>query len=99
MHPILASDVAPVCRPGCGACCIAPSISTPIPAPDGRPASPKPAGQRCAQLDGELRCRLFGQPTRPGVCHSLQPTLEMCGHSPTQAMQWLMRLEIATRPA
>ena len=34
------------CRTGCGACCIAPSISSPIPGmPDG-----KPAGVPCVQL-------------------------------------------------
>ncbi|MCH1995921.1 YkgJ family cysteine cluster protein, partial [Achromobacter xylosoxidans] len=34
------------CRPGCGACCIAPSITRPIPGmPDG-----KPAGVPCIQL-------------------------------------------------
>ncbi|NYZ53719.1 YkgJ family cysteine cluster protein, partial [Escherichia coli] len=28
------------CRPGCGACCTAPSISSPIPGmPDGKPAN------------------------------------------------------------
>jgi hypothetical protein len=27
------------CRPGCGACCIAPSITSPIPGmPDGKPS-------------------------------------------------------------
>jgi len=91
--------VAPACRPGCGACCIAPSISTPIPAPDGRSAAPKAAGQRCVQLDDDLRCRLFGQPARPGVCASLRPAVEMCGDSSAQAMQWLARLEAATQPA
>jgi uncharacterized protein len=83
------------CRPGCGACCIAPSISTPLP---GQPGG-KPAGMRCAQLDEELRCRLFGLPQRPAVCASLQPTAEMCGTSRVQAMHWLDRLEQATRPA
>ena len=34
------------CRPGCAACCIAPSISSPIP---GMPHG-KPAGVRCIQL-------------------------------------------------
>jgi Fe-S-cluster containining protein len=99
MHSILAPDTAPACRPGCGACCIAPSISTPIPAPDGRPAAPKPAGQRCMQLDDGLRCRLFGHPARPVVCASLRPAGEMCGQSPAQAMQWLARMESDTQPA
>ena len=30
--------LAAMCRPGCGACCIAPSITSPIPGmPDGKP--------------------------------------------------------------
>ncbi|HRZ01930.1 MAG TPA: YkgJ family cysteine cluster protein, partial [Burkholderiaceae bacterium] len=44
------------CRPGCGACCIAPSITRPLPGmPDG-----KPAGVPCAHLDADLRCALWG---------------------------------------
>jgi len=83
------------CRPMCGACCIAPSITSPIPGmPDG-----KPAGVRCIQLDADLRCRLFGLPERPTFCGGLQPSLEMCGYNPGQAMLWLTRLEAATRPA
>ncbi|HHU7494022.1 TPA: hypothetical protein ACUK77_002281 [Escherichia coli] len=39
------------CRPGCGACCTAPSISSPIPGmPDG-----KPANTPCIQLDEQQR--------------------------------------------
>jgi hypothetical protein len=82
------------CRPGCGACCTAPSISTPIP---GMPHG-KPAGVPCAQLDEHRRCRLFGRPERPAVCASLQPSAEMCGHSREHAMQWLGRLEAQTQP-
>ena len=52
------------CRPGCAACCIAPSISSPLP---GLPQG-KPAGMPCPQLDQALRCRLFGQPERQTVC-------------------------------
>jgi hypothetical protein len=55
------------CRAGCGACCIAPSISSPIP---GMPQG-KPAGVRCIQLDEANRCRIFGRPERPAVCASL----------------------------
>lgn len=87
------------CRPGCGACCTAPSISSPIPGRNGRPAAPKPAGQPCVQLDADLRCRLFGLPERPAVCRSLQPGPEMCGTSPAAAMHWLARLEGLTQPA
>ena len=82
------------CRPRCGACCIAPSIASPIP---GMPHG-KPAGVRCVQLDEDERCRLFGKPERPAVCVSLRPSLEMCGGSRAQAMAWLGRLEVLTRP-
>jgi uncharacterized protein len=87
------------CRPHCGACCIAPSISTPIPQPGGGQPQPKPAGVPCVQLDPDRRCRLFGRPERPAVCASLQPTLEMCGPSAAHAMHWLTQLEAHTRPA
>ena len=83
------------CRPGCAACCIAPSISSPIP---GMPQG-KPAGVPCVQLDADGRCRLFGHPSRPAVCSGLQPAAEMCGSSRAHAMQWLARLEAATTPA
>jgi Fe-S-cluster containining protein len=85
---------APNCRPGCGACCIAPSISSPIP---GMPQG-KPAGVRCCQLTPDNRCRLFGLPERPAVCVSLTPNLAMCGDSADAAMRWLTQLEHATRP-
>ena len=80
------------CRAGCGACCIAPSISTPIP---GMPHG-KPAGMRCVQLDAENRCRIFGQPSRPAVCGSLQPEPEMCGSDSEHAMHFLSKLEQLT---
>lgn len=82
------------CRAHCGACCIAPSITSPIP---GMPHG-KPAGIPCVQLDDELRCRLFGKPERPAFCGSLQPSREMCGEDRGQAMQWLDWLEAQTRP-
>ena len=83
------------CRIGCGACCIAPSISSPIP---GMPHG-KPAGVRCVQLTDDNRCRLFGLPERPAVCVRLRPNLEMCGQSAEEALVYLAALEIATRPA
>lgn len=86
------------CRPGCAACCIAPSISTPIPRRDGQPARAKPAGVPCWQLDDQLRCRLFGQPGRPAVCGSLQPALDLCGTDTAQAMFIVQRLERLTAP-
>lgn len=82
------------CRPGCAACCTAPSISSPLP---GLPAG-KPAGVPCPQLDAALRCRLFGRPERPAVCSSLKPSADMCGSERSHAIQWLTRLEVATAP-
>lgn len=80
------------CRSGCGACCIAPSISSAIPGM----LLGKPAGVRCVQLDAQNRCLLFGRPERPAVCASLAPAAEMCGADAPQAMRWLTRLERAT---
>ncbi len=82
------------CRPGCGACCTAPSISSPIP---GMPAG-KPAGVRCPQLDAANRCMLFGRPERPAVCTSLRPDRDMCGDHRDHAIAWLTRLEQSTSP-
>ena len=80
------------CRTGCGACCIAPSISSPIP---GMPHG-KPAGVACVQLTADYRCRLFGLPTRPAVCRRLVPQREMCGPSRAVALAGLARLEQQT---
>ncbi|HEY5782057.1 MAG TPA: YkgJ family cysteine cluster protein [Lysobacter sp.] len=82
------------CRARCGACCIAPSINSPIP---GMPHG-KPAGMPCVQLDDEYRCRLFGKPERPAFCASLRPTMEMCGNRREDAMHGLSSLEAMTRP-
>ena len=80
------------CRPGCGACCIAPSISSPIPGmPDG-----KPAGVRCIQLTKDNLCRIFNSPLRPAVCSSLKPSREMCGATDAEAMKYLDCLERET---
>jgi hypothetical protein len=82
------------CRDHCGACCIAPSITSPIP---GMPHG-KPAGIPCVQLDDDYRCRLFGKPERPAFCASLKPLLSMCGAARDEALSMLTRLELATRP-
>jgi Fe-S-cluster containining protein len=83
------------CRSGCGACCIAPSISSAIPGmPDG-----KPAGVRCIHLTDENLCALFGRPERPAVCDRLRASIEMCGTSAEEALAYLADLEIATRQA
>lgn len=82
------------CRPDCGACCTAPSISSPIPGmPDG-----KPANTRCVQLAANNLCMIFGSPLRPKVCSGLQPSAEMCGSTRAQAITYLLELEALTAP-
>ncbi len=77
------------CRPGCGACCIAPSISSPIPGmPNG-----KPAGTPCVQLDENYHCKLFGDPSRPAVCEAFQAEHTVCGNSREDALMILTELE------
>jgi hypothetical protein len=74
------------CRPECGACCIAPSIST----------LHKAASVPCPHLSVDLRCTIFGSPERPACCSGLQPSAEMCGASRYEALLWLTQLEAAT---
>jgi len=80
------------CRTHCGACCIAPSITSPIP---GMPFG-KPAGIPCVQLLPDYRCALFGRPERPAFCVSLRPNEEMCGASREEALAYLTALELKT---
>ena len=80
------------CRAGCGACCTAPSISSPIPGmPNG-----KPAGMRCIHLSLEGLCGIYLDPARPAVCGSLRASIEMCGSSAAEALVYLAWLEQAT---
>jgi Fe-S-cluster containining protein len=73
------------CREGCGACCIAPSISTPIPGmPNG-----KAAGERCLHLSAEHLCAIFGMSERPAVCGAFQADIEVCGGSREEAIKLL----------
>jgi Fe-S-cluster containining protein len=82
------------CRNACGACCIAPSITSPLP---GMPHG-KPAGVPCAQLLPDMRCAVFGKPERPAFCGGLQPSAEMCVTSREAAIAWLTRLDALTAP-
>ena len=80
------------CREGCGACCIAPSISSPIPGmPDG-----KPANVLCIQLTANFQCKIFGSPERPKVCSELMPSNDMCGNNREQALSAIAFLESST---
>jgi Fe-S-cluster containining protein len=82
------------CRPGCGACCVAPSISGPVP---GMPQG-KPAGARCAQLLPDLTCAIYGSPERPLACASFPAMAEHCGANRDEALLLLEELERLTRP-
>ena len=52
------------CRKNCGACCIALSISSPIP---GMPGG-KPAGVRCIHLLDDYQCAIYFEKGKPKVC-------------------------------
>ena len=80
------------CRLGCGACCIAPSISSPIPGmPNG-----KQAGERCINLSEDNLCKIFGQADRPKVCAEFKATKDVCGESNAEAIEFISYLEIMT---
>ena len=80
------------CRIGCGACCIAPSISSVLPLhPLG-----KPAGVRCMHLDADNKCLIFLLPSRPLVCHGFKATQDACGNTQEEAMANLSAWEILT---
>ena len=76
------------CRPGCAACCIAPSISS----------LGKAAMVPCRELTEEGLCAMYGKPERPSVCLSLQASREICGYTREAAIAYLAALEAATAP-
>ena len=80
------------CRPGCGACCIAPSISSPLP---GMPGG-KAAGIPCNHLLADKRCAIFESPVRPAVCAMFKADVTVCGDSPAEALRILGWLEAET---
>lgn len=80
------------CRLGCGACCIAPSISQPF---YGMPNG-KPAGTACIHLDEQFNCLIFDRPERPAVCSNFAAETSICGESREQALSILDELELIT---
>lgn len=74
----------------CGACCIAPSISSPLPGM----AYGKPAGVRCVNLRADNTCGVYAE--RPPVCSDFTPAAEICGHGFDDAMHLLGLLEEET---
>jgi len=77
------------CRESCGACCIAPSISSPIP---GMPHG-KPAGVPCIHLSRDKRCMIYEHPDKPDVCNNFKADPDVCGTSSEEAMILLTALE------
>lgn len=75
----------------CGACCTAPSISSPIPdMPEG-----KPAGFTCIHITQDNECSIYEK--RPAVCRNYTPTADLCGNSKEEALKNLKNLEELTR--
>ncbi len=77
------------CRAGCGACCIAPSISSSIP---GMPGG-KPAGVCCIHLTSDWQCDIYNSPDRPDVCRNFMGDSEICGNSREEALLIMAELE------
>ncbi len=77
------------CRPNCGACCIAPSISSSIP---GMPHGKK-AGERCIHLMDDYSCAIFDSPDRPDVCAAFTAEVLVCGSNREEAMKIITELE------
>ncbi|WP_084004560.1 YkgJ family cysteine cluster protein [Terasakiispira papahanaumokuakeensis] len=82
------------CRPGCGACCIAPSINTPFMGM----SEGKPAGTPCIHLTVQWQCAIFGQPERPKTCRDFNFDLSVCGSDRDQALDTIQVLEVMTMP-
>ena len=76
------------CRPGCGACCIAVSISSPIP---GMPGG-KPAGIRCIHLLDDFRCAIYYLPEKAKVCSDFKAEPDFCGKDREEALDILYNL-------
>jgi Fe-S-cluster containining protein len=76
------------CRSGCGACCIALSISSELPGM----AEGKPAGVRCIHLTDDYRCAIYSDPSKPKVCTDFKADEDFCGADREEAMKILFSL-------
>ncbi len=76
------------CREECGACCIAASISSPLP---GMPFG-KAAGVYCVNLTANMRCAIYNSPEFPDVCRAFRPDIQFCGRSRDEAVMILGEL-------
>jgi uncharacterized protein len=78
------------CRDNCGACCIALSISSPLPnMPEG-----KKAGMKCVNLSNDLRCSEYD--ARPQVCRDFSPSENWCGKNRDDALRIIAEIETLT---
>ncbi|MFN8210923.1 MAG: YkgJ family cysteine cluster protein [Bacteroidales bacterium] len=82
------------CRQGCGACCIAISISSFIPGM----GNGKESGVRCIHLTDDLKCALFNKPERPKVCSDFEAEPDFCGSNREEAFRILYGLEGKSYP-
>lgn len=73
----------------CGACCIAPTISSEIPGM----GNGKQKNTRCIHLDENMLCSLFNSPDRPKVCHECKPDPLFCGENFEDAIRIFNSLE------
>lgn len=73
----------------CGACCIAPSISSRIPGME----LGKPKNVRCIHLDEKMLCKIFNQSHRPAVCDAFKPDKQFCGSNFNEAIKIFNSLE------
>jgi hypothetical protein len=77
------------CRKGCGACCIALSISESfLNHPKG-----KKAGERCKNLDENNSCKIWGTKEYPKTCQGFQAEESWCGANFSNAIKILNQLE------
>ena len=82
------------CRTGCGACCIALSISSEMP---GMPHG-KPAGVKCIHLLADYTCAIYDNPSKPKVCSDFKSEPEFCGSDREEAMNILFSLSGSPTP-
>ena len=76
------------CRSGCGACCVALSISSSLPGMAGG----KSAGVRCIHLLDDYKCAIYTDSAKPKVCIDFKAEPEFCGSSREEAMEILFSL-------
>lgn len=58
----------------------------------------KPAGVTCVHLDNAMKCRLFGDPRRPGLCDAFAAELALCGSTRDEALINISALERSSAP-